>query len=377
MNRPCAAPPIIAAVGLRFELFYALYRSFDANRPDWLPAPSSRVADGFHDLGAWPFAWTGIADTVAGVDAETSYEELDAALGALGPEAFAGRWLTSHLHDSAAAATLVAGERRLGETIARLPARKREWLAHIGLYPLRPEAPGPRLLQKLLDDPLAVRNGVRAILADYWDDCFSALWRALRPAAEARRTRMEDLLARETPTSVFEKLGLRAEYGLEARELRALRGGYRIGFDDVQAIYLLPSAVNEGRFWTVESDREPGANIVWFPCYDAGIGPEIGPRAIGTVPEPDLDLVFRALGDATRWAMLDLLAERPMTPSALADALGVARSTISHHLFLLREADLIVPTGGGRAPIELKRHTFARLSARSLERLFSKKPTAP
>lgn len=365
-----AHPPIVAAVGIRFELFYGLYRSFEAARPVWLPAPSARVAERFGALGGWPCAWIGVADTVAGAEAEADFGDLDAMLARLSPAEFARRWLTSHLHDPGLAAALVGGSCTLADAIAGLPARKREWLAHVGLYPPRPAAPGPALLQRLIDDPPAVQAAVRAILTDFWSDGFRALWQRLRPAAEDRRRRIEDLLAAETPAAVFERLGLRAEYDGEVRELRAVRGGYRIGFDAVQAIYLLPSAVNEGRFWTVECGDAPGPQRVWFPCYDAGLGAEIGPPVAAGAPEPDLDLVFRALGDATRWAMLGLLAERPMAPSALAEALGIARSTVSHHLFLLREAGLLAPAAAGRAPVALARDTFARLSARALARFF-------
>lgn len=363
-------PPIIVAAGIRFELYYALYRSFEAAPPDWLPAPSMRVADRFAELGGWPFAWIGIADTVAGAEAEAGFTELDCRLSAQPPGMFATRWLTSHLHDPATAAALVDRRCTLAEAINALPARKREWLAHVGLYPVRAAAPGPALLQRLLDDPAGVQAAVRTILADFWTDTFEALWQRLGPAVEDRRRRLEALLAETAPATLFEQLGLRAEYDGEARELRALRGGYRIGFDAVRAIYILPSAANAGRFWTVECGDAPGPQRVWFPWHDPALGAEIGPAMAAGAPEPDLDLVFRALGDPTRWAMLDLLAGRPMAPSELADALGIARSTVSHHLFLLREAGLLMPAAGGRTPLALSRLAFARLSARTLRRFF-------
>lgn len=365
-----ADPPIIPAAGIRFELYYALYLAFEAARPDWLPAPSARVADRFAALGGWPCAWIGIADTVAGAEAEADFADLDGRLSAQPPEMFATRWLTSHLHDAGAAAALVDRRCTLAEAITGLPAQKREWLAHVGLYPVRAAAPGPAMLQRLIDDPAGVRTTVRTILADFWTDGFGALWERLRPAVEERRRRLEELLAETTPAALFEQLGLRAEYDGEARELRALRGGFRIGFDAVRAIYILPSAANAGRFWTVECGDAPDLQRVWFPWHDPSLGAEIGPAMAAGAAEPDLDLVFRALGDPTRWAMLDLLATRPMQPSELADALGIARSTVSHHLFMLREAGLLMPAPGGRAPVALSRQAFARLSARTLRRFF-------
>lgn len=358
-------PPIIPAAGVRFELFYGFGLALAPDRPAWLPAPP-RAAEG---LDGWAPAWIGIADTVPGLEPEAGFEEIAEALAGLDPLAFARRWLTSHLHDAGVAAALVAGSLGLRDAIAGLPARKREWLAHVGLYPMRRDAPGPALLQRLIDDPAAVQAAARQALTAYWEGGFRAFWERLAPAAEGRRRQVEDLLAEQPAEAVFERLSLRAEFDAEAGELRAVRGGYRIAFADIRAIYVLPSAVNTGRFWTVECGS-PGPARVWFPCFDPGLGPEIGPPA-GASAEPDLDLVFRALGDGTRWAMLGLLAERPMAPSELADALGIARSTVSHHLFLLREAGLVTAAGEGRAPLTLSRDVFARLSARTLDRFFA------
>jgi DNA-binding transcriptional ArsR family regulator len=45
---------------------------------------------------------------------------------------------------------------------------------------------------------------------------------------------------------------------------------------------------------------------------------------------------FQALADPTRVRILELLAERPMTVSALVSALGLAQGRVSSHLTCLR-----------------------------------------
>jgi len=61
-----------------------------------------------------------------------------------------------------------------------------------------------------------------------------------------------------------------------------------------------------------------------------------------------LDPIFKALDDATRRSILDLLRGRDQTAGAIADHFKVSRPTISHHLDLLRQADLILAERRGQ-----------------------------
>lgn len=54
--------------------------------------------------------------------------------------------------------------------------------------------------------------------------------------------------------------------------------------------------------------------------------------------------VFRATADATRRAIVDLLAERPRTAGELAASFASCQSTVSEHLRILREAGLVAYT---------------------------------
>jgi DNA-binding transcriptional ArsR family regulator len=49
-----------------------------------------------------------------------------------------------------------------------------------------------------------------------------------------------------------------------------------------------------------------------------------------------------ALGDGTRLAIVELLAERPRAVGNLADALPVTRPAVSQHLKVLKDAGLVV-----------------------------------
>ncbi|MEK7671578.1 MAG: autorepressor SdpR family transcription factor [Bacteroidota bacterium] len=54
-----------------------------------------------------------------------------------------------------------------------------------------------------------------------------------------------------------------------------------------------------------------------------------------------LTKVFKALGDPTRMEIVQLLKERAMTPSEILQQINISQPTLSHHLDILKRADLI------------------------------------
>ncbi|TGE07579.1 autorepressor SdpR family transcription factor [Hymenobacter fodinae] len=61
-----------------------------------------------------------------------------------------------------------------------------------------------------------------------------------------------------------------------------------------------------------------------------------------------MNTLFKALNDPTRRAMLELLRERPLTAGEIADHFTFSKPTISHHLDLLRQADLVTSDKQGQ-----------------------------
>ena len=62
-----------------------------------------------------------------------------------------------------------------------------------------------------------------------------------------------------------------------------------------------------------------------------------------------VDKQFRALSDPTRRAILRLLRDGPLTSGAIADSFPSAWATVSRHLAVLREAELVVAERDGQA----------------------------
>jgi DNA-binding transcriptional ArsR family regulator len=54
-----------------------------------------------------------------------------------------------------------------------------------------------------------------------------------------------------------------------------------------------------------------------------------------------MNLLFKALNDETRRKIVELLKAGDMTAGDIADHFSISKPSISHHLDLLRQADLV------------------------------------
>jgi ArsR family transcriptional regulator len=64
--------------------------------------------------------------------------------------------------------------------------------------------------------------------------------------------------------------------------------------------------------------------------------------------EDELNTLFKALNDATRREILELLKEKDLTAGEIADQFNISKPSISHHLDLLRQAGLVVSVKEGQ-----------------------------
>ncbi len=96
------------------------------------------------------------------------------------------------------------------------------------------------------------------------------------------------------------------------------------------SVVLLPSIAIRP-LWVVTDHR--AANVFAFPAP-----PDDGERLD---PPARLVALGKAIGDETRLRILRELASAPATPPDLADRMGIPRTSLLHHLRILRDADLI------------------------------------
>ncbi|WP_114781695.1 autorepressor SdpR family transcription factor [Botryobacter ruber] len=61
-----------------------------------------------------------------------------------------------------------------------------------------------------------------------------------------------------------------------------------------------------------------------------------------------MNKVFKALNDQTRREILKLLKEKDMSAGEIAEAFNITKPSISHHLDLLQQADLVTSEKRGQ-----------------------------
>ena len=236
---------------------------------------------------------------------------------------------------------------------SREEAEKREWLAFVGL---EGDADANPVRAALRSEGAATIAAAIDVLQRF-RPIFEAKWVEHRPTLERSADRAARLAQGADFSTIAETLKLKVEVDEGRQRLRALRGGYEIDLRKIGTIYLLPSLVNYRGFWTVADDAEPAT--AFFPFVDPEHPPVPARKEL-----LDPWLVCRALGDPTRAAIIRRLNEAPMTSSDLMRELGLSKANISHHIFQLREAQLVDEEPRGRSILlSLRRSTLDGLSS--------------
>jgi DNA-binding transcriptional ArsR family regulator len=61
-----------------------------------------------------------------------------------------------------------------------------------------------------------------------------------------------------------------------------------------------------------------------------------------------MNTLFRALNDSTRRRILEMLRKRDMTAGDIADKFDISKPSISHHLDLLKQAEVVIAVKKGQ-----------------------------
>ena len=101
----------------------------------------------------------------------------------------------------------------------------------------------------------------------------------------------------------------------------------------VRRVLLIPQITY--RPWTSVSDIED-TKVFYYPVPDENINP-----ADQYLPNYFLIQKHKALGDEVRLRMIKLLSERNLTLNEITEQLDIAKSTVHHHLKILRASTLV------------------------------------
>lgn len=366
---------------LRFELCYALQAVTDRSsrlHPGWCAVMRGALPEAFtthfERLGATPVFWALLPDVIGTISSEPSFDEMMTTLVDLPLGSFQCRLLAGLLHQKTLAQELVDGKLSLTAALSHVPRPKQEWLAFVGLYPYEPDGPLAVALQRLLDDPMGFREDLCELLRLFWSGGFRDTWNRLEPMLRRSLAEKERLFAALPFPEFAQRALLRIE--VEGEVVKAIRGGFRMPLSQVERCLITPSAFNDKRYWSAyETPR--GTYDVYFPYFDPSLALDEAPLP-HVEPELDAALIFKALGDSTRYAIATLLAREPHTSAELSRLLSIAKPTVSHHIYTLREAGLLDERhASGAVHLSLRRETLEGLSHLAIHQLYEARTPRP
>jgi len=364
-----------------FELFLALQNTLDSSanlHKKWRREAVASLPDGFlkrtEALCGNPLVWPNLADALGALMVTKTVPELLLELEKLDANTFALNVLEGALHTRTGVEDLASGERDLEEVVASAPIGKRDWLAILGLFPYDKGASYSIFLNNVLADPESVKSQSIEILRDFNRFVFEPSWNRLEGDLKRSADRMERLFA----TCSFDEFArqglLRIEIDDSEGLIRAVRGGCTVSFEEIEEIWFVPSTFNEKRLWNAFKNPQNGKTSIVFPVFDPDLRLSSDVAAEKTnFQNLDLDaaLIFRAMGDPTRFAIASIIAKSPTTAAELAAKLSLSKPTVSHHVQKLRLSGLIYEEwSGGSVILSLRREVIKNLSEISIRAFY-------
>jgi DNA-binding transcriptional ArsR family regulator len=360
------------AVTPRFEIFYALQAlergtgdRLDAWRQEVERRVTGRVRASLAKIAPTPLIWPLLADALRELPAAPAFQEMLHAVESMDDSSFQRFVLSGVFKSPGSVASLMEGEATLGDIVTRESKTYERLLAYLGLHPFDPASASAQTFSRIIADPGSYRDEVRSVLESFWSSAFGDTWRRLEDDMREVAKEMRSEIARngfaktQSLPITIDGTGVVTRSGKLLSSLRKTKG-----------IYLIPSAFNTSNLWTAYEDAD-GSTRYFIPVLHESLAP-------GPSPAMDPSLIFRALGDTTRYGIAASIARTPMTSLELARAFGVSKPTITHHVQLMRAAGLIddVQTERG-LELTLNRRALERLSSAACREMFSETAEAP
>jgi len=372
MAKRDAQPTIKVEVTPRFELFYALQAlesGAGEQLHDWRRVAerriSSRLRTGIATVAPSPLIWPLLADAFRDEPRAVSFPEMLVMLGGMDDEVFQRSVLGGVFKSPGSVDGLMSRSTKLRQAVAAESRTQERLLSLLGLNPYARESAAAEVFSRIVSEPASYRNEVVAVMEDFWNAAFETTWNALEPQMKRSASSMKEtaerggleLLARELKLPVTQRDDF----------ITSASGATRVSLKSTIAVHLIPSAFNITRLWAAYAGPDRRTRF-FVPVLDSAISPL---EAVD-VRAPDPSLVFKALGDTTRYAIASTIARTPMTSVELARAFGVSKPTISHHVQQLRAAELLIerPTDNG-VELTIDRRVLEEASSAAADEMFS------
>lgn len=182
-----------------------------------------------------------------------------------------------------------------------------------------PESPvaQERMRWLISSDGQAMKEMLVRLLWSWYEQVFRPQEARIQPILERDGEAKRKLQATISPERLVEQATNGLVYGPEA---------------GVRKIVLVPTFL--GRPWN-EVPTHQDIKLIIYPVADESVTPD------RSVPPAQLVRLYQALADERRLRILKLLKTRSYSLQEISDEFGVAKSTMHHHLALLRTAGLV------------------------------------
>lgn len=366
---------INVVVSPRFEVFYALQAlesGSGESLSDWRRDMEKRLPDrlttSLASLAPTPLVWPLLADALREAPPTSTFDGMISALRNMDDRSFQTFVLGGVFKTAGAVESLVDGKVSLARTVATEAETQQKLLTLLGLYPFSRQKPTAMAFDRIVNTPGSFRDEMVHALESFWTAGFSDTWKRLEPQMKERAEEMRLSATRQSfPAFAAEH---RLPVTIEGDTLVSTRGAKHTPVSGPATVYLLPSAFNTSRLWAAYADSK-GRTRFFLPVLYPGLS------TAGVTPI-DPALIFRALGDTTRYAIASSIARAPMTSVELARAFGVSKPTISHHVQLLRSAGLIDETSTESGVLlSLNRRVLERASTAAAREMFAEAEMSP
>jgi len=366
----------------RFDLFYSL-RALDEGSEifdDWrkrteqaLPRDFSSIA---RRVAPRPMMWPLLADCLRETPSVATFDELIETIRSLDDKDFQLAVLSGVFRNPTLVDDLVSARRTLRETVEIDAKTNIALLRILGLHPFRSTSAVAEAFTRIISNPAEYRSDLGSAIEMFWESTFGETWNALEAPMHRLTSAMQESLSGRSLPVFAKETKLPVAFDNRTRAVTTMKGAHIFSYGEIKEIHLMPSAFNDARLWGAYKDRSGGMRL-YFPVFDSGLLRRPSSRSVKLAAADKLSsidpaLVFRALGDTTRYAMACILAKSPRTSIELAKDFGVSKATISHHVSMLRSAGLLheTPTDKGIA-LTLDRRALEDLSSKSARAMFS------
>lgn len=352
----------------RFEVFYALQalesgagESLESWRRDTERRLPARLRTNLAGIAPCPLMWPLLADALRETPPAVSFNEMTDALRGMDERTFQSFVLGGVFKNPGSVDELVSGEATLSRIVAKEAKAQQKMLSLLGLHPFSRESASAIAFGRVVADAGAYRDEMVSIVESFWTAAFAETWAKLEPAMRDMAGQMRAAATRPAFPEFARAHNLAIT--IDDDSVVTSRTGARTPLKTA-SVYLVPSAFNIAKLWAAYSDAR-GRTRFFLPV----LGRELSPSSSVRI---NPSLIFRALGDTTRYAIAVSLARKPVTSVELARIFGVSKPTISHHVQLLRAAGLLEETQTDNGVVlALDRRAIERLSPATVREMFS------